>query len=476
MSTFSSMSSALSSLTAQRAALDVAGQNVANANTVGYTRQRAELSSVSSVTSASMFSKGLTVGQGVGVTGVSRLGNLFADIKVYTTTGSAGFMAQRAATLAQLESNITEPSDNGLSNQLSGFWNAWHDVGNNPDVAAPGQVLIEAAKSLTHAIGSGYRAVETQWQETRTQAEALVTEVNATATSIAELNQNIRSILVSGGNANELMDQRDLMITSLSELTGATMRANEDGTVNVSIGGNPIVSGTTAYSLSVAGARQMHEATTDAPRIVWDRSGAGTAALDGGILGAMVSVLAPATSTRTGGILAEAAASYNALAEKLASSVNDLHTTGRTTAGDVGGNFFGQSADPTLPPALGITVAVTDPKDIAAAAAGAGALDSSVADAIAQIAKATGGPDRMWAAFVVEVGVKAQSSLQSAKVSEVARNTAVTLQLSQTSVDIDEETVQMLAFQRAFQGASRVLTAVDEMLDTLINRTGVVGR
>jgi len=77
---------------------------------------------------------------------------------------------------------------------------------------------------------------------------------------------------------------------------------------------------------------------------------------------------------------------------------------------------------------------------------------------------------------VVDLGVKSASASSRATVAEAARATAASAQLAQTSVDTDEETVNMLAFQRAYEGAARVLTAVDEMLDTLINRTGVVGR
>ena len=99
----------------------------------------------------------------------------------------------------------------------------------------------------------------------------------------------------------------------------------------------------------------------------------------------------------------------------------------------------------------------------------------SIADAISQLQHASDGPDAVWSAFVVDLGVRTQSATLSANVSEKARATAQSLQMSGAGVDIDEETVNMLSYQRAYQGAARVLTAVDEMLDTLINRTGRVG-
>ena len=167
----------------------------------------------------------------------------------------------------------------------------------------------------------------------------------------------------------------------------------------------------------------------------------------------------------------------DAVAKTLADSVNAIHTTGYTVdgydTGTTGGAFF--AYDPA-DPARSLAVAITDPAGIAVAAAGKGAHDSSVGRELAALAKSTSGADATWAAFVVDLGVQSASASSRATVAEAARSTASAAQLAQTSVDTDEETVNMLAFQRAYEGAARVLTAVDEMLDTLINRTGVVGR
>lgn len=477
MTTFSTLSTALSSMTAQRAALDVAGQNVANVNTLGYTRQRADMSSVSSVASASRFSSGLTVGQGVTVNGVARLGDIFADARVRSSTSLAADMTARAEAYTRLESTVTEPSDKGVASQLASFWASWQDVSNNPGEAAPAQVVLEAAAILTDAISRGYTAVATQWDETRVQVDALVTEVNSAARGVAELNGAIRSVLVSGGNANELMDKRDQLTVRLSELTGATARPMADGTTTVSIGGNPLVPGDTAYGLHLAGATTMtgvDGTPGSTPRIEWDRTTAGDVSLDGGRLAGMIASLGPTTPDGRGGMLTEAAAAYNSLAEKLHATVNAVHQTGATTTGATGLDFFSLKAD--TPPALGLTVAVTDYRDLAAGEPGAGAFDGTIADKIGQIGTRADSPDRDWQRFVVDLGVSTQAAVRSSAVSENARATAEQFQLAQTSVDVDEETINMLAFQRAYQGAARVLTTVDEMLDTLINRTGVVGR
>jgi flagellar hook-associated protein 1 FlgK len=208
--------------------------------------------------------------------------------------------------------------------------------------------------------------------------------------------------------------------------------------------------------------------------VVWAEHPTRSAGLDGGRVAGLLSVLAPTDGAGTGGILTEAAARYDTLATTIATQVNGLHSTAQTTAGAAGGPFFTFAAG--KPAALGLTVAVTDPAAVAVGAPGGGALDGSVGDNIAQLAKSPTGPDSTWSATVVELGVRTASAGSRAKVAESSRATAAAQQLAQASVDTDEETVNMLASQRAYEGAARVLTAIDEMLDTLINRTGLVGR
>lgn len=470
MSTFSGLSTALSSLTAQRQALEIAGQNIANVNTPGYTRQRLDMAAVSAGQGATLFSQGSLIGNGVQATGVSRLGDLFMDARVRTTTSSASYLAARTDAYKRLESTIAEPGTNGIAKQLDDFWATWQDVATSPGSAAVGQVLLESANSVQRSIATGYTAVVTQWDQTRSKAESLVSDINSTAAAVAELNDKIRSISVSGGNANELIDARNLLTTSLSALAGATVRHREDGTVDVNVAGNTLVTGVTANKLKLTGSPEMVGAAGNAVRVEWDRVPAGTsAALEGGQLAGVLSVLAPADAQGTGGLLAQAAESYNALATKLAASVNTIHAQGTP-----GGDFFSLTAG--APAALGLAVAITDTTQISTGDPALGPNDSSIANLISMIGDSKDGPDTVWSGFVVTTGVKAKAALQSATVSEVARMTAESLQLAQTAVDQDEESINLLSFQRAYQGAARVMTTIDEMLDQLINRTGVVGR
>lgn len=475
MSTFSGISTALSSLIAQRQALDVSGQNVANANTPGYTRQRADMSAVQGSSVPTLWSTTPGVGNGVRVDTITRMGDVFLDTRLRSETSASSYQAAHADTLGRLEAQLREPSDTGLSSSLQTFWADWQDVANTPDDTAARMVLIGDAQSLVGQISTGYRGVETRWSQLRTSTSTLVTDVNSTAQAIADLNAQIRSVTVSGGNANELVDRRSQLVTSLSGLVGATGRERADGTMDVMVAGNPLVTGDHANALEVQGSWTMAggigepPATTDPVRLVWASSGT-AANLEGGKVAANLDDLAPA------GALGGAARAWNTVAESVATKVNGAHAAGynRQDPPTTGNDFFAVATG--VPAALGLSVVITDPKDVAAASGGAGALDGSMADTIAQLADDTDGPDTLWRSFAVDVGVRTRAAQQRATVLEASRASAENLQLSATSVDLDEESVNMLAYQRAYEGAARVLTALDEMLDTLINRTGVVGR
>ena len=470
MSTFSGLSTALSSLHAQRLALEVAGQNVANANTAGYTRQRADLASVEPTSSPSLAAGPLRAGDGTRVTGVARLGDVFLDARVRSETGSASFAATRSETYLRLESTVAEPGDKGVSHALGEFWSAWQDLGNAPDSEAARAVVLESAQALATRITSGHAAVQTQWAQARTELDAAVVDVNSTATAVADLNERIRALSASGVSVNELVDERGRMVTTLAAGIGASAVEREDGTLDVMVAGNALVRGGKAHALALdAGSWTMGSPVT----LRWVANGTEVAPSGGKIAG-LVTALAPATS---GGVLAGASRSYDELATRLITTVNAVHGQAMTM-GDPqqpGGPFFAQTPPGSSPAAL-LAVAVRDVSRIAVGRPGDGPLDGSMADAMSALGTAPEGPDAAWSTFVVDLGVRSRSAGQRASVAESTRATAEKLQLSGASVDIDEESVNMLAYQRAYEGAARVLTAIDEMLDTLINRTGVVGR
>lgn len=469
MSTFSTLNTAWTGLTAARRGIDVAGQNVANANTGGYTRQRVDLAAIAAASGTGLLrSSTPSPGLGVAVSGVTRMGDQWLDARVHGTASAAGHWAVQTEALARIESNFAEPGEHGISARLQSFWSAWADLGNRVGDAAPAEALLAAAGALTASIADGYRASTGQWVELRGRTEAMVTEVNDAAEQIAGLNALVRQANAEGRSPNELIDQRAAMVARVAELTGSTVRTEADGTLTVLVEGNPLVAGDHASPIAISGDHTFRGTPVS---LHWVRSGSPVHP-EGGELSGALAALAP-SAAGAGGIIAETAAAYEELAMTLAAQVNALHQSGASTTGATGLDFFAFGAGS---PATAIHVVPTDLSGLATAAVGAGALDASIADAIAALRHSSTGPDQQWSSVVTGTAVAARAANQHATLAGLAATSAITAQRSLGAVDLDEETVNLMTHQTAYQAAARVMTAVDELLDTLINRTGVVGR
>ncbi|MCV9996285.1 flagellar hook-associated protein FlgK [Paeniglutamicibacter sp. ZC-3] len=472
MSTFSGLNTAMSGLNAARLAMETAGNNLANVGTAGYTRQRADFVSAGSVASTGLLASRPGVGQGVVLTGIARLADAHLDARVRGTVALAAQSDTRAEGLTNLEGILREPGENGLSSLLNEFWAGWEDVANQPGESSPAAVLLERAKAVVNRIGQSHTEVTDQWSAQRQSLDTMVNDVNSAASTIAGLNAQIRSAVAAGGAPNALLDQRAVLTQAISELSGATVRELPDGTVDVLIDGNALVTGSTVRPLEVTGSATFAGGT--APALQWAHRPGQSVALQAGRIAGTVSLLAPADDAGTGGPLAEAAKSLDAIAEKLATTVNAAQANGKTVDGNPGPPFF--EITDSNNPARSLTMLATGAKDLATAGTTGGALDGSNATEMSKLGGSADGPDSLWANMVIKIGTATKSEAQQAVSSAVAAAGAVNTQQSVSAVSIDEENVALIANQHAFQGAARVMTAIDEMLDTLINRTGLVGR
>jgi flagellar hook-associated protein 1 FlgK len=461
-STFSGLTSAYSGLVAARQGLAVTGENITNASTPGYSRE-VETTSANSPVSESMFTTGAQVGNGVSINGVTRVDSSLLDAQVRTTAASSGYATEQSTAMDSIESALNEPGANGLSTTLQSFWSAWQNVSTQSTSEASATTVIAAGQQVASQLADGYTATSNQWASTRSNVDSTVTSINTAASQIAELNGQIRSTLAAGGNAGALQDQQNTLAVTVAGLSGATVRSNADGTMDVLLGGNALVSGTTANAIAASGSATMAGAGSSPVQVNFVDNPAATVSISSGTLGADLSLLGPS------GALMQAAQSYDDVAASVASSVNGIFKNGYTASGTTNLSFFSGTT------ALTLAVVPTNASGIASAAQGTGAANGDVANQISQLTSSTSGPDSKWAAFVVSVGVSAQAATSQATITATGSATAVNNQLSESSVDTDQETTNMLTFQNAFDAAARVMTTVDAMLDTLINKTGMVG-
>lgn len=486
-STFGGISTALSGLMAARKAMDVTGQNITNANTPGYTRQRVDLQSTTATGVPSLYSNtNQAVGTGVTVAAITRTNDAFLDAAVNAQTSASSQASGRASTLTSLEQLTQEPTDDGIAGQLDDMFTSWQDLSNNPDDLAARTVVLTKSQAVVGALRSAHQSVEDLWTTEKGQLDSEVSLVNTTAQGVADLNKQITQAIGNGNAANDLQDQRDLLVKRLAGLTGATAQVGGGGSVTVLLGGLPLVAGDQAATLGVTTSPAGSAELGSTVGLVLT-SGAASNSVSAGSLGgstaAHLTALSPTTAL--GALtLAGAAKQYDDIAASLADWVNAVHTSGQDLAGTAGGAFFATSDGSSTITASNITVAITDPSKVAAAASHAAGVDATndganarTIGALGTAAKAPtgaslGNPQTVWNTYVASLGTQAATAAQKATTAVGLLQTASDDQQTGAGVSLDEETANLLVLQRSYQGAARIMSAVDDMISTIINMVG----
>ncbi|MDQ2755247.1 MAG: flagellar hook-associated protein FlgK [Actinomycetota bacterium] len=459
-STFGSLSTALSALTYSRAAMDVASGNIANANTDGYTRRRIEAAATGAPTAPAMWSRYDGHGDGVTVTGVTRMTDELLVARTRTEHAQQSLADVSQSGLQDLESAVSEPSSSGVSAALSDFRSAWHDVVNNPGPGSSARnVVLARAQALAAAISTQTRAVADTMTSQGQRLQSTVGETNSVTAGLADTNTAIAAGKVGGADVSDLLDIRDRLTLRLSELTGATVTLRPDGQADVSLGGVPLVQGPKASTLAIASGVSV-SGTPDGSAVTFAVTAPGglVTSLDtisAGDAGGSVKLLGVTLPAYQQGL--------DAVARQLADTVNAQHQAGYDAAGNPGTAVF--AYDPTSP-ASSLTVAITDPSLIAASSVPGGGTDAGNADALASAA----GVDGLYRQLVTGLGTSVQSAQRAATNQQVLTNQFDNAREQQAGVNIDEETVSMMQNQRAYEAAAKVISTIDSVLDTLINR------
>ena len=490
-STFSGLNTALTSLYAQRRGLDIAGQNIANANTEGYTRQRVVMHAQNANLVPGIYATTDAIGNGVTVTSVERMRNTALDQRSYAEHANSAYHNERAGAYALIEDVFGEPSDTALQARLQDMWDGFNAVAANPTQKAPKAALLEQATTVAASLNDAAGALNSQYESTRAGLDTYVGEVNKTAASIARLNKEIVVASQAGLQANELMDQRGQQILKLAELAGATATDLPDGSTNVYIGSSQLVSGANIREIEIKkpSATRLEDLATVDVNLQWkDTSGPVGV---GGTMGAQMELL-----TR-GGTLDSWSKRLDDVATKLARDVNSVHDG---TALDDDGNpipAYGvdgskglklfvpdQVGDPLSARNISVNGEIAANVDKLAVSSGdptgldtgVKVLDGNRADAYADLADSREGADAAYQSLIGDLGVAAQSSTRRRDIQNAVTDQVDAARDSESGVNLDEEMTNLLTYQRGYEAASRVLTTIDSMLDQLINRTGLVGR
>ncbi|WP_195509784.1 flagellar hook-associated protein FlgK [Clostridium tyrobutyricum] len=240
---FSIFNTAKSGLFSQQTAINVTSHNIANANTDGYSRQRANMVTTTPYTMPSMDGAAGAgqLGTGVTVSSIDRIRDTFLDYQYRIENGVNGHYTGRDKYLSQVENILNEPGDTGLSSLMGKFFDSWQNLNTSPsnNTTVVAQQALQLTDDLNHTYSQLTDLVNNAQQGIKTD----VLEINQMLDQLTNINQQIRDVSISGNNPNDLMDERDLLLDQLSEKFGISVDSKSyDGidvtTTNSSIYGS----------------------------------------------------------------------------------------------------------------------------------------------------------------------------------------------------------------------------------------------
>ena len=461
MSNYAILNAGIALLTQQRA-IDVTGHNIANVNTPGYSRQRVNMETNEPVSSLPG-----QIGTGVRAAEIQRIYDRFLGAQINDENQNLGSWEAQRSSLERVEINFDESSGYGLNRAMSEFWNAWQDLANNPSDYAGRAVLLANSETLTTTFNDIYSNLEQIQKDIDISIVGTIKEINSIAERIAGLNQKIAVAEVGGQNANDHRDSRDLLLKELSLMININSFENSDGKVTVlTAGGRPLVENISSWNLSTqAKASGLQD-------IVWIDSDGNPVVITDSISGGKLKGWLEVGDV----IIPDYLSKLDDLAAGIIQEVNDLHFAGYglVDAPEYTGNdfFAGTSA---IDMAVNQDI-VDDVNKIAAAGSLVGVPgDNSNALEIANLQNGltmngnTATFDDYYNSLVSDVGIE----VRKAKVNFDHQSLIVTqldnYRESVSGVSLDEEMVNLIKFQHAYNAAARLISIADELLDTVIN-------
>jgi flagellar hook-associated protein 1 FlgK len=435
------LSVARSALLAQQTAVQVASQNLSNAATEGYSRQRAALAPGDAVRTA-----GGLLGTGVRVRDVERARDSLLDVAVRREGGSAAGTGLRRDLLGEVEGVFGELSSTPVAGALNEFWNAWSDLANHPDTESVRGLVQTQGRRVATAVNGALDSLAQVGTAARDRVTAGVAEVNALAERVAQLNGQIQTAELGGSTAGDLRDTRDLLLDDLAKRAGGRVLERPDGSMAVALGGATIVDGTSTRALEV--------------RVSGGTLSVGVAGSTGSVagLGGEVAAALDIHNVEVPRVVDE----MKRLGAAVATEVNAVHNAG------TGRDFFAVDASGRL----SLSPDVANASDIGRTTAGPGdnrvSLDmAALRDRqVASLGGRTFGDAH--AEIVAGVGHRLRAADQDATVYETLRLQAENRRGTVSGVSTDEELVTLMRHQQAYTAAARVVSTVDEMMQAVL--------
>jgi flagellar hook-associated protein 1 FlgK len=450
------LSGAARALDAQQTGMAVVGQNIANANTPGYSRRVVDLGTVAAVGSDA-------VGRGVQVLRIRASRDQLLENRLYREQPTLERESAIADSLGVVEAAFGDPGQS-IDADLARFFDSFARLAEDPTGSTARQTVLTEGEALA----AGFRDMADRLASSRRDADTAirssVTEVNALVIRIAALNASIGSATES--QALGLVDEQSEAVRELSELVNINVLQRQGRGVDVYFGaGRPLVVAANSYQL-------IATPTGPSGQVVLSSNGTTvTSEITSGRVGGLLNVrdtLVPAYETR-----------LDELAFTVVNQVNTLHTAGFDVNGASAGVFFTTlAAQPGAAAAITVNPAVAANTSLIAAASVAVAGNNQTAQAIAALRDARvldsnqSTMSDAWAQLVFTVGRDVQTASQNKQTRQDVVTQVESLKDASSGVSLDEEALLMLRFQRAYEATARFFQAVDETIDVLLQSVG----
>lgn len=471
---------ARSALLTHQTALQVISQNVANAETPGYSRQRPLLAASDPVRMPAG-----NLGTGVRLTGIERQRDVLLDTAFRSANALLGESSYRRAMLTQIEDVFGEPSESGMAAALDQFWSAFSDLASSPGSPASKTVVQQRAGQLAQRFNDFDTRLTQVRIQTADRLGTTVASVNQLATQVAELNARIVSAEAGGPVASELRDRRDLLIDDLSRMAGVRAEPQRDGSVTLMIANSTLVDGGTARAMALdleLPSPPPAVPSVDIPVKLRLGNSLDRLAPLAGELGAMVQVVNTDIPTLRSRL--------DTMASTLVTTVNGLHGTGfvfpgGTPPGVAAGDFFehGSALAPVRASTIALSAAVAaDPQAIAVSRDPMAPLDNAVALDLAALRNnatainwtgpngqsETAGFNTFFRSTMTRLGLDVRTADDDVTVRSTLVDQAETRRQAVSGVSTDEELIQLMRVQQSYVAATKLIKTADEMVQTLL--------
>lgn len=257
-STFSGLNTMVNGIYTNRLGLNTVGHNISNSNTEGYSRQTAHAAATPS-SEVYTLAGASQVGNGSTVTSVIRARDIYADRQYWKENSTNGYYTGKANNYAKIESIFNDSKNTGIQNAMEKFYQAWEDCSTTASSDTSRQNVINAGQNFAQTLQIAANQVQEQINSLYDDITLSVETMNRLLGQVVELNKNISGIEANGANANDLRDQRDLIVDQLTEMTNITVYETSNGMYTLVSNGTTLVNGITKVDLEMSAPKNNKE-------------------------------------------------------------------------------------------------------------------------------------------------------------------------------------------------------------------------